>query len=199
MNPSNPSSVVGGGEMNWVTSSFVSSASNDAASAGLNSRSWMRSPVRTGSRTRQSVMTRSSMADEASDVLVPISRALTISSMMQFSALVPARPHAHPVAELVLNPQEIVSRIQEPPIPAANRHRTCEPGGPPNDIRAPHDVVPGAPHDVRAPDDVGPPDDIGAPDDVAAVERAPHDLAAIQGPPHQVVPDRSAPHDDVDR
>src|SRR3954451_1797218 len=55
MNRSNPSSVVGGGEMNRATSSVVSDTNSDGASANRNSRNVTIDPVSVGSPVRQSV------------------------------------------------------------------------------------------------------------------------------------------------
>ena len=56
MNRSNPSTVVGGGEMNRVTSSAVSSDSSDGASDSRSSRSVTFSPASTGRPERQSLL-----------------------------------------------------------------------------------------------------------------------------------------------
>ena len=54
MNRSNPSTVVGGGEMKRATSSVESMASSDGASVSRSSRSVTSDPVSTGSACRQS-------------------------------------------------------------------------------------------------------------------------------------------------
>ena len=56
MNRSNPSTVVGGGEMKRATSSVDSIASSDAASESRSSRSVTIEPVSTGSACVQSVV-----------------------------------------------------------------------------------------------------------------------------------------------
>jgi hypothetical protein len=56
MNRSNPSTVVGGGEMNRETSSVVSIANSDAASDARSSRSVTMLPLSTGRASRQSVL-----------------------------------------------------------------------------------------------------------------------------------------------
>src|SRR4029079_15346500 len=55
MQRSNPSSVVGGGEMNLATSSVVSDTNSDGASLNRNSRSVTIDPINVGSPVRQSV------------------------------------------------------------------------------------------------------------------------------------------------
>ncbi len=55
MNRSNPSTVVGGGEMNRATSSVESIASSDGASDSRSSRSVTIEPVSTGRDCRQSL------------------------------------------------------------------------------------------------------------------------------------------------
>ena len=57
MKRSNPSTVVGGGEMNRATSSVVSIANSDAASEARSSRRETRLPLRTGRPVRQSLLT----------------------------------------------------------------------------------------------------------------------------------------------
>ena len=57
MNRSNPSTVVGGGEMKRATSSVVRSAKSDGASEARSSRSLTWRPVSTGSCCRQSLLT----------------------------------------------------------------------------------------------------------------------------------------------
>src|SRR6185503_11932352 len=57
MNRTKPSSVVGGGEMNRVTSSVVSRASSEAASLTRSSRSVMPLPFSTGTTSLQSELT----------------------------------------------------------------------------------------------------------------------------------------------
>jgi hypothetical protein len=54
MKRSNPSHVVGGGEMKRVTSSVVNSAKSAGASEARSSRSVTPAPVNTGSRAVQS-------------------------------------------------------------------------------------------------------------------------------------------------
>ena len=56
MNRSNPSTVVGGGEMNRATSSVESIASSDGASESRSSRSVAIDPVSTGSACLQSLV-----------------------------------------------------------------------------------------------------------------------------------------------
>ena len=55
MNRSNPSTVVGGGEMNRATSSVDNIASSDGASDSRSSRNVAWAPVSTGSAWRQSL------------------------------------------------------------------------------------------------------------------------------------------------
>ncbi len=62
MKRSNPSTVVGGGEMKRETSSVVSIAKSEAASEARSSLSVTRRPVRTGRPLRQSVVTTSVVA-----------------------------------------------------------------------------------------------------------------------------------------
>ena len=62
MNRSNPSTVVGGGEMNRATSSVESIAKSEGASETRISRSVTRLPVSTGRPVRQSVVTTDSGA-----------------------------------------------------------------------------------------------------------------------------------------
>src|SRR4029079_9080501 len=54
MKRSNPSSVVGGGEMNLATSSVVSDTNSDGASLNRSSRSVTIDPINVGSPVRQS-------------------------------------------------------------------------------------------------------------------------------------------------
>src|SRR5712691_3548425 len=133
-------------------------------------------------------------------------------------ALIPAPDHEH-IAELLLDPGDVVARIEEPLERRSHQRQRYLPPLSPPQRRPPDDVVAlvgCAPHDVvaigrRAPHDVvaiaGAPDDVvtvaGAPNDVVAVAgRAPHDVAAAigaaaVGAPHDVVAIGARAPDDV--
>ena len=68
MNVSNPSTVVGGGEMNRATSSVVSSAKSEGASDARSSRSVTLAPASTGRPLCQSLLVTASRGRATSPI-----------------------------------------------------------------------------------------------------------------------------------
>src|SRR5947208_10980698 len=105
---------------------------------------------------------------------------------------IPAPDHEH-IAELLLDPGDVVARIEEPLERRSHQRQRYLPPLSPLRRRPPDDVVAivgCAPHDVvaigrRAPDDVVAV--AGAPDDVVTVAGAPDDVVAVAGAPDDVV------------
>ncbi len=81
MNRSNPSTEVGGGEMNRDTSSVVSSEKSDAASDARSSRSTTWLPASTGSPLRQSDQTTSRCTCTGDEAAVDVVMIVSISEL----------------------------------------------------------------------------------------------------------------------